>query len=52
MILDELRRGVNVQILRLATWLAEAEYERFESYWQSQLQIREKLNDKYRYFFK
>ena len=44
--LDELRRGENVQNRRLATWLTEAEYEGFESEWESQLQIREELNDK------
>ena len=44
--LDELRRGVSVQNRRLATWLTEVEYERFEGYWESQLQIREELNDK------
>ena len=44
--LDELRRGVNVQNRRLATWLTEAEYEGFESEWESQLQFREELNDK------
>ena len=31
---------------RLATWLTEVEYEGFESDWESQLQIREELNDK------
>ena len=44
--LDELRRGENVQNRRLATWLIEVEYERFESDWESQQQIREELNDK------
>ena len=44
--LDELRRAENVQNSRLATWLAEAEYEGLESHWESQLQIREELNDK------
>ena len=44
--LDELRRGENVQNRRLATWLAEVEYEGLESDWESQLQIREELNDK------
>ena len=44
--LDELRRGENVQNRRLATWLTEAEYEGFESDWESQQQIREELNDK------
>ena len=44
--LDKLRRGENVQNRRLATWLTEAEYERFESDWESQLQIREECNDK------
>ena len=44
--LDELRRGENVQNRRLITWLTEDEYESFESDWQSQLQIREELKDK------
>ena len=44
--LDELRRGENVQNRRLGTRLTEAEYEGFESDWESQLQIREDLNDK------
>ena len=44
--LDELRRGENVQNRRLATWLTEVEYEGCESDWESQLQIREELNDK------
>ena len=44
--LDELRRGENVQNRRLATWLTEAEYEGFESDWESQQQTREELNDK------
>ena len=35
--LDELRRGENVQNRRLATWLTEDEYEGFESDWESQL---------------
>ena len=30
----------------LTTWLTEAEYEGFESDWESQQQIREELNDK------
>ena len=41
-----MKRGQNVQNRRLATWLTEAEYEGFESDWESQLQIREELNDK------
>ena len=44
--LDELRRGENVQNRRLATWLTETEYEGFKSDWESQQQIREELNDK------
>jgi hypothetical protein len=44
--LDELRRGENVQNRRLAIWLTEVEYEGFESDWESQLQVREELNDK------
>ena len=35
--LDELRRGENVQNRRLGTWLTEAEYEGFENDWESQL---------------
>ena len=34
--LDELRRGENVQNRRLTTWLTEDEYESFESDWGSQ----------------
>ena len=45
-VLDELRRGENVQNRRLATWLTETEYEGFKSDWESQQQIREELNDK------
>ena len=44
--LDELRRGENVQNRRLATWLTEDEYESFESDKESQQQIREELKDK------
>ena len=46
LMLDELKRGENVQNRRLATWLTEVEYEGFESDWESQLQVREELNDK------
>ena len=42
LLLDKLRRGVNLQNRRLATWLTEAECESLES----QLQIREELSDK------
>ena len=35
-----------MQNRRLATWLTEVGYEGFESDWESQLQIREELNDK------
>ena len=35
--LDELKRGENMQNRRLGTWLTEAEYEGFESDWESQL---------------
>ena len=38
--LDELRRGENVQNRRLATWLTGVEYKGFESDWESQQQIR------------
>ena len=44
--LDELRCAESVQNCRLATWLAEDEYESFESDWESQQQIREELKDK------
>jgi len=44
--LDELRRLENLQNRRLATWLTEAEYEGFESDWESQQQVREELRDK------
>tara|TARA_B110000438_G_C15288039_1_gene425626 strand:- start:36 stop:206 length:171 start_codon:yes stop_codon:yes gene_type:complete len=44
--LDELRRRENVQNRRLTTWLTEAEYQGFESDWESQQQIREELSDK------
>ena len=44
--IDELRRGKNVQNRRLTTWLTEGEYENFESDWESQQQIREELKDK------
>ena len=44
--LDELKRGKNVQNRRLSTWLTEEEYESFESDWESQQQIREELRDK------
>ena len=43
--LDELRRGENVQNRRLATWLTEDEYEGFENDWENQQQIREELKD-------
>ena len=44
--LDELKRGENVQNRRLGTWLTEEEYESFERDVESQQQIREELNDK------
>ena len=44
--IDELTREKNVQNPRLATWLTEDEYRRFESDWESQQQIREELKDK------
>ncbi len=45
-IFETLRRGKNVQNRQLATWLTEEEYERFESDWESQQQIREELKEK------
>jgi len=44
--LDELRRGKNVQNRRLATWLTEEEYECFESNWECQQLIREELKER------
>jgi hypothetical protein len=44
--LDELRRGKNVQNRWLTTWLTKEEYEGFESDWESQQQVREELKDK------
>ena len=35
-----------MQNRRVATWLTEAEYESFESDWESQQQIREELRGK------
>ena len=35
-----------MQNRRLGTWLTEAKYESFESDWESQLLMREELNDK------
>ena len=46
LMLDKLRRGENVLNRRLARWLTEEEYEGFKSDWESQLQIREQLDDK------
>ena len=46
LMLDELKRGKNVQNCGLATWLTEEEYESFESDWESQQQIREELQEK------
>tara|TARA_B100000787_G_C16061432_1_gene235738 strand:+ start:21 stop:221 length:201 start_codon:yes stop_codon:yes gene_type:complete len=34
--LDELRRGKNLQYRQLATWLTEQEYQSFKSDWESQ----------------
>ena len=44
--LDELKRGENMQNRRLATWLTEYKYERFERDSKSQQQIREELKGK------
>ena len=46
LMLDELKRGKNVQNRRLSTWLTEEVYESFEIDWESQQQIREELKDK------
>jgi hypothetical protein len=46
LMLDELKRGKNVQNRRLSTWLTEEVYESFEIDWESQQQIREELQDK------
>ena len=45
-LLDELRRGENVQNRQLQTWLTEDEYENLKVELESQQQIREELNDK------
>ena len=42
--LDELRRGENVQNRRLPTWLTEVEYESFDSDWESQHKLLILLN--------
>ena len=44
--LDELRRGENVQNRQLQTWLSEDEYEQVDIEWQEQLELREELKDK------
>ena len=46
LMLDELRRGKNVQNRRLAKWLTKKEFESFKSDWKIQQQIREELKDK------
>ena len=38
--------NLDVQNRRLATWLTDDKYTRFESDWESQQQIREELRDK------
>ena len=43
--LQQLKRGKNVQNRRRATWLTEEEYDCFESDGESQQQIREELKD-------
>ena len=47
LMLDELKRGKNVQNRRLATWLTEEEYESFESVWESQRKIVVALSRRY-----
>ena len=44
--LDELTRGENVLNRQLDKWLAEDEYEDFESDWESQQKIREEPKNK------
>ena len=44
--LDELRRGENLQNHRLAIWLTEEGYVSFVSDWENQQQVREELKDK------
>ena len=44
--LDELRRGENVQNRQLQTWLSGDEYTQIEADWQEQLELREELKDK------
>lgn len=46
LMLDELKRGENVQNRRLSTWLTEDEYAQVDIEWQEQLELREELKDK------
>ena len=46
LMLNELRRGKNVQNRQLQTWLSEDEYAQVDIEWQEQLEIREELKDK------
>jgi len=44
--LDELRRGENVQNRQLQTWLSEDEYAQIAAEWDTQKNFREELKDK------
>jgi hypothetical protein len=44
--LDELRRGENVQNRRLATWLSADEYEQIAAEWDTQKHFKKELKDK------
>lgn len=45
-IVEQLRRGENVQNRQLQTWLTAEEYQEVELEWQQQLEFREELKDK------
>jgi tetratricopeptide (TPR) repeat protein len=45
-IVENLKRGKNVQNRQLQTWLTEGEYAEFEQAWAEQQQLREELKDK------
>jgi hypothetical protein len=44
--LDELRRGKNVQNRQLQTWLSADEYEQIAAEWDTQKHFRKELKDK------
>jgi hypothetical protein len=44
--LDEVRRGKNVQNRQLQTWLSEDEYAQIAAEWDTHKYFREELKDK------